>query len=110
MSKSTNYATTWGEQEGVRRIIVEKPTGIKVFFQEEEPGCGQFTTKCFEHFPERHLLDSYDEPLHVETIKEAAKCIADIVGRETKKLFLRGAHSPHGAAVEAVAAVPVHVV
>lgn len=30
--------------------------------------------------PERYLLDSYDEPLYFETIDEAAKCVADIVG------------------------------
>ena len=72
--------TAWGEQEGVRRIIEEKMPSIKVYFQEEEPGCGLFATNSFEHFPERYLLDSYDEPLYFETIDEAAKCVADIVG------------------------------
>ena len=32
------------------------------------------------HFSERYLLDSYDEPLYFETIDEAAKCVSDIVG------------------------------
>ncbi len=72
--------TAWGEQEGVRRIIEEKLPSIKVYFQEEEPGCGLFTTNSFEHFPEQYLLDSYDEPLYFETIDEAAKCVSDIVG------------------------------
>lgn len=45
--------TAWGEQEGVRRIIEEKLPSIKVYFQEEEPGCGLFATNSFEHFPER---------------------------------------------------------
>ena len=72
--------TAWGEQEGVRIIIEEKMPSIKVYFQEEEPGCGLFATNSFEHFPERYLLDSYDEPLYFETIDEAAKCVADIVG------------------------------
>ena len=31
--------TAWGEQEGVRKIIEEKLPSIKVYFQEEEPGC-----------------------------------------------------------------------
>lgn len=72
--------TAWGEQEGVRRIIEEKLPSIKVYFQEEEPGCGLFATNSFEHFPERYLLDSYDEPLYFEDIEEAARCVADIVG------------------------------
>ena len=72
--------TAWGEEEGVRRIIEEKRPSIKVYFQEEEPECGLFATNSFEHFPERYLLDSYDEPLYFEDIEEAAKCVSDIVG------------------------------
>lgn len=72
--------TAWGEQEGVRRIIEEKLPSIKVYFQEEEPGCGLFATNSFEHFPERYLLDNYDEPLYFETIEEAAQCVSDILG------------------------------
>ena len=72
--------TAWGEQEGVRRIIEEKLPSIKVYFQEEEPGCGLFATNSFEHFPERYLRDSYDEPLYFEDIEEAAKCVSDILG------------------------------
>ena len=76
--------TAWGEQEGVRRIIEEKLPSIKVYFQEEEPGCGLFATNSFEHFLERYLLDSYDEPLYFETINEAAKCVSDIVGHSVE--------------------------
>lgn len=72
--------TAWGEQEGVRRIIEEKLPSIKVYFQEEEPGCGLFATNSFELFPERYLLDSFEEPLYFETIEDAAKCVSDIVG------------------------------
>lgn len=72
--------TAWGEQEGVRRIIEEKLPSLKVYFQEEEPGCCLFATNSFEHFPERYLLDSYEEPLYFEDINEAAKCVSDIVG------------------------------
>ena len=64
----------------MRRIIEEKLPSIKVCFQEEEPGCDLFSTNNYEHFPERYLLDSYDEPLYFETIEEAVKCVADIVG------------------------------
>ena len=72
--------TARGEQEVLRNNIKEKLPSIKVYFQEEEPGCGLFATNSFEHFPERYLLDSYDEPLYFEDIEEAAKCVADIVG------------------------------
>jgi len=71
--------TAWGEQEGVRRIIEQKLPSIKVYFQ-EEPGCVLFATNSFEHFPERYLLDSYEEPLYFVDIEEAAKCVSDIVG------------------------------
>ena len=32
--------TAWCEQEGVRKIIEEKFPSIKVYYREEEPGCG----------------------------------------------------------------------
>ena len=72
--------TAWGEQEGVRRIIEEKLPSVKVYYQVEEPGCELYVTNSFTHFPERYLLDSYNEPLYFETIDEAAKCVSDIVG------------------------------
>ena len=72
--------TAWGEQEGVRRIIEERLSSVKVYYQVEEPGCELYATNSFTHFPERYLLDSYDEPLYFEDIEEAAKCVSDIVG------------------------------
>ena len=41
---------------------------------------GQNEREQPNHFPERYLLDSYDEPLYFEDIEEAAKCVSDIVG------------------------------
>ena len=55
----------------MRRIIEEILPSIKVHFLEEKPGCDLFATNRLEHFPERYLLDSYDE---------AIKCESDIVG------------------------------
>lgn len=63
--------TTWGEQEGVRRIIEEKLPSIKVYYQVEEPGCELFATNIFEHFPERYMLGSYDELLYFEDMEDA---------------------------------------
>ena len=80
-----DYSTKLPQQPGKkneknRPFLEEKLLSIKVYFQEEEPGCGLFATNSFEHFPERYLLDSYEEPLYFEDIEEAAKCVADIVG------------------------------
>ena len=38
-------------------------------------------------FLERYLLDSYNEPLYFETIKDAAKCVSDIVGHPIEPSF-----------------------
>ena len=74
--------TAWCEQEGVRKIIEEKFPSIKVYYREEEPGCGVYdtndTTGCY--FPERFFLDNTNEPLYFETIEEAADCVSEIVG------------------------------
>ena len=50
-----NQETAWCEQEGVRRIIEEKFPSIKVYFMEEESGCGVFYTNdsSGDYFPER---------------------------------------------------------
>lgn len=38
-----NQETAWCEQEGVRQIIEKTFQSIKVYFMEQEPGCGVFT-------------------------------------------------------------------
>ena len=55
---------------------------IKVYYREEEPGCDVFYTNDSNgtYFPDRYLLDNYDEPLYYETIEEAAKSVSSIVG------------------------------
>ena len=74
--------TAWCEQEGFRQCIEKVFPSIKVYFREEEPGCDVYYTNDTnrKYFPERYLLDSYDEPLYFETIGEAAECVSDIVG------------------------------
>ena len=74
--------TAWAEQQGVRRIIEEKFPGIKVYYQEEEPGCEVYATNSFEHFPDRYYLDSYDEPQYFDDIRDASRCVSEIVGHE----------------------------
>mgnify|MGYP003435263079 CR=1 FL=1 len=72
----TQY-TAWCEQEGVRRIIQEKFPSIKVYYREEEPGCGVYYTNDTTG---DYFLDSYDEQQYFETIEEAAECVSGIVG------------------------------
>jgi predicted RNase H-like HicB family nuclease len=77
-----SQSTAWSEQEGVRRIIQEKFPSIKVYYREEEPGCGVYYTNdtTGNYFPETYFLDSYNEQLYFETIEEAAECVSGIVG------------------------------
>ena len=77
-----SQSTAWSEQEGVRRIIQEKFPSIKVYYREEEPGCGVYYTDdtTGDYFPAAYFLDSYDEQLYFETIEEAAECGSGSVG------------------------------
>lgn len=77
-----SQSTAWCEQEGARRIIQEKFPSIKVYYREEEPGCGVYYTNdtTGDYFPETYFLDSYDEQQYFETIEEAAECVSEIVG------------------------------
>jgi predicted RNase H-like HicB family nuclease len=77
-----SQSTAWSEQEGVRRIIQEKFPSIKVYYREEEPGCGVYYTNdtTGDYFPETYFLDSYDEQRYFDTIEEAAESVSEIVG------------------------------
>ena len=76
--------TAWAEQEGVRRIIEEKLPGIKVYYQEQEPGNEVYATNSFEHFPDRYFLDSYEEPMYFDDIRDASRYVSEIVGHEVE--------------------------
>lgn len=81
-----NQETACCEQEGVRQIIEEKFPSIKVYFMEEEPGCGVFYTNdaSGSYFPERFFLDSYEDCEYFETIEDAAKYVSEIVGHKVE--------------------------
>ena len=76
--------TAWCEQEGFRECIEKKFPSIKVYYWEEEPGGDVFYTNDSNgtYFPDRYLLDNYEEPLYFETIEEAAECVSSIVGHK----------------------------
>ena len=48
-----------------------KPSGIR-----------KLNSEVFTYFPDRYLLDNYEEPLYFETIEEAAECVSSIVGHK----------------------------
>ena len=81
-----NQSTAWCEQEGVRQIIEEKFPSIKVYYQEQETGCGVFYTNdaSGDYFPERFFLDTGEDWEYFETIEEVAQYVSGIIGKEVK--------------------------
>ena len=79
-----NQNTAWCEQEGFRECIEKKYPSIKVYYQEQEPGCDVFYTNDSSgtYFPERYFLDSYDDWYYWKKIEDAAKHVSGIVGHE----------------------------
>lgn len=82
-------STAWCEQEGVRHCIEDKFPSIKVYYREEEPGCGVFYTNddTGEYFPERYFLDCYEDPQYWRTIEEAAIWVSEKVGHTIEANF-----------------------
>ena len=76
-----NQNTAWCEQEGIRQIIEKTYPSIKVYFMEQEPGCGVFNTNdaSGDYFPERYFLDSNEDWEYFETLDEAANFVSKIV-------------------------------
>lgn len=75
-------STAWSEQEGVREIIEKTFPSIKVYYRDEESGCGVFCTNdtTGDYFPERYYLDSSNaDSDYFANIEEAAKYVSDIV-------------------------------
>lgn len=81
-----NQSTAWCEQEGVRQIIEEKFPSIKVYYQEQETGCGVFYTNdaSGDYFPERFFLDTGEDWEYFETIEEVAQYVSGIIGKEVE--------------------------
>ena len=81
--------TAWGEMEEFRHFIEQHYPDSKIFYQVEESGNCVYATNDAEgeYFPERYCLDSYDGLEYFETIKEAAKYIGEIIGKDLKPDF-----------------------
>ena len=78
-----NQSTAWCEQEGVRQIIEETFPSIKVYYQEQECGCGVFYTNdsTGDYFPEKYFLDTGEDWEYFETIEQVAEFVYEIVGK-----------------------------
>ncbi len=74
--------TAWTEQEGFRLAIEKRFPSLKVYYREEEPCCDVFSTNDAEgrFFPERFMIDQYEDPQYFRTIEEAAEAATAIVG------------------------------
>ncbi|OUO01364.1 hypothetical protein [Bacteroides clarus] len=80
-------STAWCEQEGVREQIERTFPGIKVYYREEEPGCGVYYTNdsSGDYFPEQYYLDSYnDDSEYFRTVEEAAGYVSGIIGKDVE--------------------------
>lgn len=78
--------TAWCEQRGVRECIEKCYPSIKVYYQDEEPGCENFTTNddCGV-FAEKYYFDTEGTGVeYFEDIEEAAEYISKIVGKQLK--------------------------
>lgn len=76
----------WDELPEFRHFLEKRYPGSKVYYQNEEPGMGIYTTNDIEskYFPDNYLLDTYDDPQYFETIEQAAKYVEDLVGHEVE--------------------------
>ena len=73
-----NQNTAWCEQEGVREIIQKAYPSIKVYYMEQESGCGVFTTNDTSgaSFPERYFLETNADWEYFESIEQVAEYVS----------------------------------
>lgn len=78
--------TAWCEQEGVRQFLEAKFPSVKVYWKDEEPGCGNYTTNnaSGDYFPERYILDYTDGLEYFNSLEAAAEFVKDLTGKDVK--------------------------
>lgn len=76
--------TAWCEQEGVRKIIQERLPSIKVYFIDEETGCGRYVTNDItgKYFDDNYLIDGTDIWEYFSTIEGLTEYVSKIVGKK----------------------------
>lgn len=78
--------TAWGETPEFRHFIESKYPGSKIYYQVEESGNLVYATNDKEgnYYPERYLLDMYDDNEYFCDLESAAKYVSGTIGKEVK--------------------------
>ena len=81
-----NCECAWDEMPEFRHFLERHYPGSKVYYQNEEPAMGIYTTNDVEGicFPDRYLLDSNEDFEYFETIEEAASYVGRLTCREVE--------------------------
>lgn len=75
--------TAWSEQSDFRHFLETKYPHIKVFYIAEECGCDVYVTNDHtgHYFPDKYLLDKYDEPEYFTNLQQAIRRVREITGK-----------------------------
>ena len=78
--------TAWDEMPEFRHFIESKYPGSKVYYQVEESGNLVYATndRDGKYYPERYLLDMYDDNEYFCDLESVAKYVSGTIGKEVK--------------------------
>lgn len=78
--------TAWGETPEFRHFIESKYPGSKIYYQVEESGNLVYATndRVGKYYPERYLLDMYDDNEYFCDLESVAKYVGGTIGKEVK--------------------------
>lgn len=76
----------WNELPEFRHFLEQRFQGSKVYYQNEEPGEGIYTTNDPEgrFFPERFMIDCPEDIEYFETLESAVDFVEKLVGHEVE--------------------------
>ena len=78
--------TAWDEMPEFRHFIESRYPGSKIYYQVEESGNLVYATNDREgkYYPERYLLDMYDDNEDFCDLESVAKYVSGTIGKEVK--------------------------
>lgn len=81
-----SQSTAWCEQEEFRYFLERHYSGMKIYYQEEEPGCEVYYTndETGEYFPDRYVLDSSEGCEYFSSLKNVAAKVKSLTGVDAK--------------------------
>lgn len=79
-------STAWCEQEEFRYFLEQHYSGMKIFYQEEEPGCDVYYTndETGDYFSDKYMLDSYDGSEYFNSLHDVAAKVKEITETDVK--------------------------